>query len=333
MGATEVGSRRAGEGRARLAALVLLFAGLAACSRNPVSEKAFAGRSSSLPTSTSLATSTTTSTSTPPPPTTRTTAKPLPPGLDRNSSGPEVRALEQRLADLHYDVGAVDGVFDGITAQGVIAFQKVTGLPRTGRATKDVTDALATAKAPSPLLPNGESSRVEIDLPRQVLFLYEGGQLQRTLMISSGGGYRYCVDGACDRAITPGGAFRVGIKILGPHTSKLGVLYNPLFFNGGIAIHGEPAVPTVPASHGCVRIPMSASRWFYDRVPSGTPVYVFGGPRAPVPFNTPAPDGTPPAPPQAPPTTARPPTTTTSTTARPLLPLPTTPSSTTSTTP
>src|SRR5205823_6234288 len=78
------------------------------------------------------------------------------------------------------------------------------------------------------------------------------------------------------------------------HKSKLGVLYNPLFFNGGIAIHGEPAVPTYPASHGCVRIPMSDSLWFYNTVTKGTPVYVLGGAKAPVPFNEPAPGEAPP---------------------------------------
>jgi hypothetical protein len=78
----------------------------------------------------------------------------------------------------------------------------------------------------------------------------------------------------------------------GIRVSKLGKLWNPLFFNGGIAIHGEPAVPAYPASHGCVRIPMSASLWFYQTVPVGEPVYVLGGKTAPVPFNEPAPNQT-----------------------------------------
>jgi hypothetical protein len=92
--------------------------------------------------------------------------------------------------------------------------------------------------------------------------------------------------------VTPGGSFRVGRKILGDHKSKLGHLYNPLFFNQGIAIHGAASVPAYPASHGCVRIPMLDSRWFYDTVASGTPVYVLGGRSAPVPFNEQAPGGT-----------------------------------------
>jgi hypothetical protein len=130
-------------------------------------------------------------------------------------------------------------------------------------------------------------------------------------MVSTGGNYRYCVKGSCATAVTPGGSFRIGVKISGKHIAPLGTLYNPLFFNGGIAIHGAPSVPTTPASHGCVRIPMSATKWFYDRVAKGTPVYVFGAAKAPVPFNTPAPDGTPPeiVTPESTTTTATPPTT------------------------
>jgi lipoprotein-anchoring transpeptidase ErfK/SrfK len=246
---------------------------------------------------------------------TSSTAKPKPappPGLGPGAKGPDVQAMEAKLDAMHYSVGKVDGVYDTLTSQAVIAFQKVQGLPRTGRATPDVLAAVNAASQPAPMLPDGGPNRVEIDLKRQVLFLYQNGVLVRTLMVSTGGGYRYCVDGSCDRAITPGGSFRIGVKILGKHTSKLGVLYNPLFFNGGIAIHGEPAVPTYPASHGCVRIPMSDSRWFYDTVTKGTAVYVLGGAKAPVPFNEPAPGE---APPNSTATTTAPPATTATTTA------------------
>ena len=244
-------------------------------------------------------------------------------GLGTGDEGPAVTSLQQRLADLHYDVGDVDGRFGPGTEQGVIAFQKVTGLARTGRATDDVLAALAGAGTPSPLVPGGGGDRVEIDLPRQVLFLYRGGSLARVIMISSGSGRHYCEKGLCGDALTPGGSYHVGTKIRGLHISPLGQLWNPLFFNGGIAIHGSPSVPTYPASHGCVRIPMSDSEWFFEQVSSGTPVYVVGGPRAPVPFNTPAPaapaTGSQAGPttgttaPPATTTTARPSTTTTST--------------------
>jgi peptidoglycan hydrolase-like protein with peptidoglycan-binding domain len=234
-----------------------------------------------------------------------------PPGLGAGDQGPAVTSIQQRLSDLHYDVGGVDGQFGGGTEQGVIAFQKVMGLPRTGRATDDVLAALASAAPPPPLAPGGGADRVEIDLPRQVLFLYSGGSLERIIMISTGSGRHYCEKGECGDALTPSGSYRVGRKIQGLHISPLGQLWNPLFFNGGIAIHGSPSVPTYPASHGCVRIPMSDSVWFFDRVPSGTPVYVVGGTRAPAPVNPPSTATTTPAP--ATTTTAAPTTTTTTT--------------------
>jgi lipoprotein-anchoring transpeptidase ErfK/SrfK len=46
--------------------------------------------------------------------------------------------------------------------------------------------------------------------------------------------------------------------------------------DGGYAIHGGPAVPLHPASHGCVRIPMSTSDIVAKLLPVGTRVYVRG---------------------------------------------------------
>jgi len=239
------------------------------------------------------------STAAPPPRPPRTTTTPTtlpppadatpPPGLGRGDSGPVVLALEQRLAELRYDVGAVDGVFDGTTHHAVMAFQKYAGLARTGRATDDVLAALPAASLPTAMFAEGGPDRVEIDLKRQILMLFQRGELVRILSASTGNEKRYCVDGRCAVAVTPGGSFKVNRKIKGLRVSRLGKLYNPLYFNGGIAIHGSPSVPAGPASHGCVRIPMSASLWFHEAVPLGTPVYVLGGRRAPVPFDEEAP--------------------------------------------
>ena len=260
-----------------------------------------------------------------------TTKKPLP-GLGQGARGAQVMALEQRLAELKYDVGKVDGVFDGNTFHAVMAFQKVNGLNRTGRATDDVIAKLPEASIPGAMVPGGGGTKVEVDLKRQVLFLHKDGALNRIISVSTGSGKKYCVDGMCDKAITPGGSFKVFRRINGWRTSRLGRLFNPLYFNGGIAIHGSPSVPAGPASHGCVRIPMSTAGWFPGAVPNGTPVYVIGGPKAPVPFNEQAPTDTTPDPPPttAPPTTVRPATTTT--TRPPVVPPSSTTSSTTTTT-
>ncbi len=250
---------------------------------------------------------------------TTTTAKKRPapvakvlPGLGPGAKGAQVRALEQRLAELRYDVGRVDGVFDSTTGHAVMAFQKVNGLKRSGRATQDVLDKLPSAGLPGALLSGGGATRVEVDIKRQVLFLYTGGTLNRIVSVSTGSGQRYCVDGQCDTAVTPGGSFRITRRITGWRTSRLGRLWNPLYFNGGIAIHGAASVPAFPASHGCVRVPMATASWLPGVLPNGTPVYVVGGPKAPVPFDEPAPvDLRPDS--QLPPTT----TTTTVTTTKP----------------
>lgn len=309
-------------------ALSLVAAG---CARSGAQERAASARETTTTSSTSTTSTTAvpTTTTTAPPPTTATVPPPPPPGLGRESRGPEVTALEQKLTALKYDAGKVDDVFDAATGHAVMAFQKATGLPRSGRATDDVIAALQTAAEQPPLLAEGGPNRVEIDLKRQILLLYKDGSLLRVLSVSTGNNKRYCVDGRCATAVTPGGSFKVTRKIRGLRVSRLGKLYNPLYFNGGIAIHGSPSVPAGPASHGCVRIPMHASLWFFDTVPSGTPVYVIGGSRAPVPFNEEAPpdDGS-----ATEPTTPETTTTTTSTTSTTLLPQSTTTTSTTSTT-
>lgn len=244
---------------------------------------------------TSSSTSSTVSPTTTAPATTTTTApaNPAPPaGLRSGSRGDDVMALEQRLTELRFDTGKVDGVFDGSTTHAVMAFQKAYGMSRTGRATPDVIERMAQVGLQTEMVPGGGRTKVEVDLKRQILTLWKDGSLFRVVDVSTGSGKRYCVDGECAKAVTPGGSFKVTRRISGWRTSRLGKLYNPLYFNGGIAIHGAPSVPAYPASHGCVRIPMYVSGWFPGAVPNGTPVYVLGGPKAPVPFNEPAPGDT-----------------------------------------
>ena len=216
-------------------------------------------------------------------PTPAAPAAPAPPApaateLGPGMQGPEVHDLEQRLAGLRYHVGPVDGAYDADTESAVMAYQKVTGMARTGRATPDVIAGIAATTAPPPpLVPGGGSSRVEIDLTRQVLFLYNGDGLVAILPVSTGSGERFCDGGWCRNAVTNTGSFKAYRHAKGWETSPLGRLYNPVYFDGGIAIHGSTSVPPHPASHGCVRIPLSAAEWFPGHVPLGTPVHVLGG--------------------------------------------------------
>jgi lipoprotein-anchoring transpeptidase ErfK/SrfK len=222
-------------------------------------------------------------------------------GLGVGARGPAVVAIKQRLTQLRYDPGSLDDYFGYGTYYAVVAFEKVHSLPRNGRVTPDVAAVMVTDGLPASMMVGAEPTRAEIDLTRQVLFFWQSGRLVRILPVSSGFGGHYCADdGSCGIAVTPVGSYRATSKIRGLHKSPLGELWDPVFFNQGIAIHGEPSVPSTPASHGCVRIPMQDSVWMYNQLSLGTPVYVRDASHVPVPFNQggrpglPQPGGTPP---------------------------------------
>jgi peptidoglycan hydrolase-like protein with peptidoglycan-binding domain len=217
-------------------------------------------------------TTTTSTTTTAPPSSTPPTTTP---SAQRDSKAAELAGLQQQLADLGYDVGPVDGVDGTRTSFAIMAFQKVEGLPRTGMATSDVIAALDGASPPAPIVPDGEPTRIEIDLERQVLLSWRNGRLARILPTSTGNGAEYCDDnGDCAVAVTPLGRYEIGRTFDGTEVGPLGPLYYPMYFNGGIAIHGSPYVPSYPDSHGCARIPMYAAASFFSEVAPGTPVYV-----------------------------------------------------------
>ncbi|MGI8806796.1 MAG: L,D-transpeptidase family protein [Acidimicrobiales bacterium] len=176
--------------------------------------------------------------------------------------------VEHKLASLGYDIATLDGDLDAQTKSAIIAFQKVHGLPRTG----ELNDALAaqimaTSTPPAPLAPNGEPNRVEVDLARQVLFLYQNGDLAKILAVSTG----------TSATPTPTGTFRFNRFDPGWHTSRLGRLYNAEYFVGGYAVHGSLSVPVEPASHGCIRISMHSAEWFPSHVTRGMQMVVVAG--------------------------------------------------------
>ena len=173
--------------------------------------------------------------------------------------------VEQKLAALKYDVGPADGNIDAQARGAIMAFQKVSHLPRTGELTSEVgAQIMATNSPPGPLAANGEPHRVEVSLANQVLFLYQGGTLTKILPVSTG----------TSATPTPTGTYRIYRQDPGWHTSALGRLHNAQYFVGGYAIHGSNSVPAEPASHGCIRIPMTASEWFPSQVAKGVQVII-----------------------------------------------------------
>ncbi len=221
-----------------------------------------------------------------------------------NPTGPQIMALEQRLSTLGYMVGKVDGTLDRATSHGIMAFQKVEGLPRTGKIDAPMLQRLDSATTPTPKF-STPPDHLEVDIPRQVVFVVRGGKVSAILPTATGNNKRFTSEGYTRRAFTPNGTFTIAYKRNGWRKSPLGMLYRPAYFNGGIAFHGAHSVPAQPASHGCVRLPMAFADWFADHASAvGTVVYVYGGPAgenpAPV-FTDTASPGVPgaPAPPAA----------------------------------
>ena len=208
---------------------------------------------------------------------------PAPPsnGISRGSRGAVVLAYERRLHQLHFDPGPLDGVYGQDTQYAVTAVDKLLGLPRDGVINAAVQQGLEHFSY-QPALPTAEGDRVEINLDTQVLTVYKQWQPVLITTASTGSGEYFCggTDG-CQYAITPTGHFHFQSLHRGWDIGKLGSMWNPYYFNGGIAVHGLPSVPAYPASHGCVRIPMDIANSFPTLVTDSESVYVFGTPMKP----------------------------------------------------
>jgi hypothetical protein len=181
------------------------------------------------------------------------------------SSGPDVRGLMRRLADLRFRVPAMSSSFGYELVDSVLAFQKAYGLSRTGFVDTQTWQALTVARELSPRH-RGPEAHIEVDKTRQILLDVRDGSVVAVLPVSTGA-----------TGNTPEGKHEIRWKAPAT-TTWLGpaILYRTLtFYGNSFAIHGFPSVPAYPASHGCVRIPIWTADWLYNRSPVGETVYVY----------------------------------------------------------
>ena len=182
------------------------------------------------------------------------------PYLSVGSRGPSVRILERRLAELRYALRGVDTYFSYDTSDAVLAFQKVHGMTRTGRVDPSFWRRLQTAQVPRPRYA-GPDHHVEVDKTRQVLFEVSGGHVVRVVHVSTGA-----------TGNTPVGRWHVYSKV--PGFLPSGMFYSS-FFLRGFAIHGYHSVPSYPASHGCVRVPLWIAPSLFALHSYGETIYVY----------------------------------------------------------
>jgi lipoprotein-anchoring transpeptidase ErfK/SrfK len=185
--------------------------------------------------------------------------------LSVGSTGPDVRGLRERLAELRVHVPARSSAFGYELRDAVLAFQKAYGLDRTGTVDAATWRKLAGVRPIKPRY-RGPALHIEVDKTRQILMVVEKGQVSAVLPVSSGA-----------TGNTPEGKHQIRWKALATTTwLGPGILYRTMtFYEDTIAIHGWASVPEYPASHGCVRIPIWAADWLYQRSHVGETVYVY----------------------------------------------------------
>ena len=185
----------------------------------------------------------------------------------------QIKEAEQRLNELGYWTGPVDGRLDDGSRAALIAFQKWEGREITGKLTREELEAMRNSMMPKPRDTGYE--HVEVDVDRQVLMLVKDDDSVRVLPVSTGSGKEFMDEGQMSISYTPRGRFVVYDKTYGWENGQLGSVYYANYITGGVAIHGYLSVPNQPASHGCIRIPMFAARQVSDLLPKGTIVLVY----------------------------------------------------------
>ncbi|MGH3992059.1 MAG: L,D-transpeptidase, partial [Pseudonocardiaceae bacterium] len=147
-------------------------------------------------------------------------------------------------------------------SRAVLAFRKTNGLGRNGYADRRIFSLVLRGRGAFRVRYPRAGRHVEFDWSRQVLALIEGGRARRVYHASSG------------KASTPTvfGTFRFYSKQ--PGTNSVGMVHSN-YFIGGYAIHGYPSVPSYPASHGCIRVPIPNAADINRQISLGQTIFVY----------------------------------------------------------
>jgi L,D-transpeptidase catalytic domain len=177
-------------------------------------------------------------------------------------AGPVVSLFQRKLAAEGYAIRQT-GVFDARTGRALLAFRKVNGMERTMAPSVAILHELIAGKGAYHVRFKSDGRHVEGDLAHQVLALVDaGGKVHAVYPLSSG------------KPSTPTvlGHFRVYSRSIGTNSDGM---VNSSYFIRGYAVHGYADVPTYPASHGCLRIPIPDSLGVFDWIRYGTAVDTF----------------------------------------------------------
>jgi hypothetical protein len=177
------------------------------------------------------------------------------------SRGPFVQLIQQRLAQLHFYIPQ-SGVYDGGTGLAIDAYHRLLHWGTSQNLDSGTVTWLLNGWGEFKLRFPGHGRHAEGNLGLQLLALANGGQVARIYPISSG------------KPSTPTilGDFHVYSKV--PGYLPDGMYYSNFFYSG-YAIHGYNPAPDYPASHGCMRVPISDAISIYDWLRTGDWVDVY----------------------------------------------------------
>lgn len=203
----------------------------------------------------------------------------------------EVREAQVIMTKFGLPTGAVDGLYGPNTARALCAFRQMSGLP-VSRSTVDAallaklrsynTAYASLASVPAASL-NGHATYLLAQKQCQAMLYVENGRYQRIMPMSTGMRGHDTPNGiyslsstrrgwSCSTIYPESCNYHAVGRFVG--ISDYGNMYNKRFFrSGGYYVHGSTAVPTYPASHGCIRVPVSDSDWMYDHVGNYGPTY------------------------------------------------------------
>lgn len=195
-------------------------------------------------------------------------------------SGEDVVELQERLTELGYYAGRINGIFDETTCQAVKKLQKDFKMNPTGEVGLQTWKVMAAGIKAPPVAADTSDKKITpeklsilIDTNKKTLVLIHEGKPYKTFP---------CAVGKPETP-TPVGEWTI-IHKGGNWGDGFGDRWMGLNVPWGIyGIHGtnKPYSIGTAASHGCIRMFNEHVRYVYSMIQEGTPVKIVGDPKMP----------------------------------------------------
>ncbi len=177
------------------------------------------------------------------------------------STGAFVQLIQQKLAAAHMYIPQ-SGVYDEMTGLAIDAYHRLLRHGTSQSLDGLTVSELLAGRGSFPVRYPQDGRHAEGNLGLQLLALVDHGKVEALYPISSG------------KPSTPTILGRFHVYLRTPGYLPDGMYFSN-FFTGGYAIHGFDPAPDYPASHGCMRVPITdaISIWNWLSLGDGVDVY------------------------------------------------------------